>query len=81
MDKDILANNIEQLSMETIECLKLLQKGVDLFQFDNETNESLNEFMNMMRMKALRVSNPRDKKDINKNIKKKVVYEEWETQI
>lgn len=78
MDKKQLAFNIEQLSDETIECLRLLRKGVELFQFDTETHEDLEEFMSLIRIKALRIKNPRNKKDITKNIIMKEV-EEWHT--
>ena len=79
MDKSVLINNISQLSDETIYCLKLLDKATQIFTFDTETHEDLEAFMNMMKIKALRISNPRDKKDITNNIKRKEVYANWQT--
>lgn len=79
MDKQILANNILELSQETLECIKLLEKSTEVFLFDTETSEDLAEFLRIVKVKALRISNPKDKKDITKNIKRKEVYEKWQT--
>ena len=79
MDKQVLANNIMELSQETLECIKLLEKSTEVFLFDTETSEDLQEFLRIIKIKALRIANPRDKKDITKNIKRKEVYEKWQT--
>ena len=77
MNKELLENNILQLSEDTLECLKLIERSCELFTFDTETSEDMEAFVKMMRTKALRIANPRDIKDINKNIKKDVLYERW----
>lgn len=79
MDTEILAVNIAQLSSETIECVKMIERGTEIFLFDDETSEDLEKFLKIVKIKALRIANPRDKKDITKNIKRKHVYENWQT--
>ena len=79
MDKNILINNISQLGYETLECVKMIEKYGELFLFDTETHEDLQQFLRIMKIKALRISNPRDRKDITKNIRRKEVYEKWQT--
>lgn len=79
MDMDILAVNIAQLSEETLECVKMIERGTEIFLFDTETSEDLEQFLKIIKIKALRIANPRDKKDITKNIKRKHVYENWQT--
>lgn len=73
-----LINNIQELSEETLVCAKLLEKEFQLFMFDEEDAEELNQFISMMKVKAIRIANPRNIDDINKNIKKKAVKYEWD---
>lgn len=73
-----LANNIREISEETLVCLKVLEKEFQLFMFDEEDAEELSKFISMMKFKAIRIANPRNIDDINKNIKKKVVKHEWD---
>lgn len=79
MDKTVLANNIAQLSDETLECVRLLERATQIFTFDTETHDDLEEFIRIVKIKAIRIGNPRDKKDITDNIKRKEVYENWQT--
>lgn len=76
MDK--LANDIRELSEETIICIKELQKHFQLFRFDDTTNEQLAQFLSMMRLKATRIANPRNIHDIKDNIRMKVLKHEWD---
>ena len=76
MDK--LANDIKELSDETIVCIKELEKHFQLFRFDDTTNEQLEQFLSMMRLKATRIANPRNIHDIKDNIKMKALKHEWD---
>ena len=73
-----LVNNIQELSDETLVCLKALEKEFQLFMFDEEDNEELTKFISMMRIKAIRIANPRNIDDVSKNIKRKAVKYEWD---
>lgn len=79
MDKEILINNISQLTDETLDCVKEIEKISILFPFDVEVQEDLEQFLRIVKLKAMRVANPRDKKDINNNIRRNHVYEKWQT--
>lgn len=73
-----LVNNIHEISEETLICLKALEKEFQLFMFDEEDAEELSKFISMMKLKAIRIANPRNIDDINKNIRKKAVKYEWD---
>lgn len=79
MDDNILISNIVQLSDETLECIKMIERGTEIFLFDAETSEDLEQFLKILKIKAIRIANPRNKKDITKNIRRKQVYENWQT--
>lgn len=70
-------NNIQELSDDTLVCLKNLERAFELFMFDEEDAEELEQFISMMKLKAIRIANPRDINDINENIRKKAVKYEW----
>ena len=73
-----LINNIQELSEETLVCLKLLEREFQLFMFDEEDADELSRFISMMKLKAIRIANPRTSEDISKNIKRKAVKYEWD---
>lgn len=76
MDK--IADDIKELSDDTMISIKELEKHFQLFRFDDNTNELLHEFLSMMKFKATRIANPRNIHDIKDNIKMKVLKNDWD---
>lgn len=77
MDINQLGIKIDDISHETISCIKMLQSNRALFKFDEETNDSLDKFLDILQIKAIRACRPRDKKDITENMNIKEIERKW----
>lgn len=77
MDKGILSNNIAELMSETEICIKILKKDLKFFVIDEESDEHIDEFIEMMEKKLKTLKSSKTKDDIKKNIKRRKIYEEW----
>lgn len=74
-----LADCIEQLGTYTGEVIKDMEMILNLFTLDNVSDGDLKSIINIMKIKSLRIRDPRNIDDINNNLRKKKVIDEWPT--